>query len=213
MCARGLERERAVSDVGARLTERAALAGVTLEADLLENLLVYVDLLTHWNRRMNLTAFDLSAPSDQAIDRLFVEPVLAARLVRPEHRRALDIGSGGGSPAVPLTLAAPWLDMTMVEVRAKKAAFLREVARVMPVALRVECARVETLAESGAMGAMDLITFRAVRADRSLWSSVDTLLGMSGMVLWFGGHGQRLESGVFRSAAEADAVCVVERKA
>ena len=41
----------------------------------------------------------------------------------------MDVGSGGGSPAIPLKLAVPRLALTMVEVKARKSAFLREAVR------------------------------------------------------------------------------------
>lgn len=41
----------------------------------------YFDLLRHWNRRINLTSLSLETLSDQAIDRLFVEPLCAARFL------------------------------------------------------------------------------------------------------------------------------------
>ena len=41
----------------------------------------------------------------------------------------MDIGSGGGSPAIPLKLATPGSALTMVEVKARKSAFLREAIR------------------------------------------------------------------------------------
>ena len=41
----------------------------------------------------------------------------------------MDVGSGGGSPAIPLKLAVPRLSLTMVEAKARKSAFLREAIR------------------------------------------------------------------------------------
>lgn len=200
-----------MSDLAARLARRAAAVGIEFPADLANALLAYLELLARWNRRINLTAFDLVAPTDEALDRLVIEPLQAAALVRPDDRRALDIGSGGGSPAVPLTLAAPWLEMTMVEVRVKKAAFLREVARTLPVALRVECARVEDLAASDSAGRFDLITFRAVRADKDLWSAIEALLAPGGRVFWFSDE-QEIESGLLIESRRVGPVVIVERR-
>jgi 16S rRNA (guanine527-N7)-methyltransferase len=144
----------------------------------------------------------LSAPSDEAVDRLLVEPVAAAVLARGSDRRLLDIGSGGGSPAVPLTIALQSVEMTMVEVRAKKAAFLREVVRSLNLPATVEAARVEDVARVGPAGAFDLVTFRAVRADQGLWEAVDRLLGVGGRVLWFGGEvGQNTNINLSQSAS------------
>jgi len=200
-----------VPDVRAHLERRAAAAGLSLSGSLADGLLAYLGLLARWNARINLTAFDLSAPSDEALDRLIIEPVRASRLVRTGDRRVIDIGSGGGSPAVPFALAAPAIEMTMVEVRAKKAAFLREVARTVREGLRVESRRAEELAGSGAAGSFDLVTVRAVRADRSMWSAIDALLAPGGRVLWFGGIGQAAKTQGFEVAELAESVAVLTR--
>jgi 16S rRNA (guanine527-N7)-methyltransferase len=159
---------------------------------------------------MNLTAFDLSAPSDEALDRLLIEPVAGAALVRPGDRRALDIGSGGGSPAVPLTLAASFSEMVLVEVRAKKSAFLREVVRTLELSARVEVARVEDLAVPIG-GQVDVISFRAVRADAGVWRSVDRLLAPAGRVLWFGGIGQSIENYLRQDGLVGSTVALVRK--
>src|SRR5687768_4798862 len=110
-----------------RLSERAAAAGLTLGGSLRAALLTYYDLLLKWNARINLTA--LTEP-DEAIDRLLLEPVAAARYL-PGGARLVDLGSGGGSPAIPLALTLHSPRLVMVESRARKAAFLREAARAV----------------------------------------------------------------------------------
>ena len=93
-----------------RLKRRAKAAGITIEAALAESLEAYYQLLTKWNARINLTAFRLTpAGEDDAIDRLLIEPVVAARYLPENAKTLLDAGSGGGSPAIPLKLAAPQL--------------------------------------------------------------------------------------------------------
>lgn len=195
----------------ARVIERAAASGAEVPDTLADGLVAYLELLARWNRRINLTAFDMSAPTDDALDRLVIEGVLAARLVRREDRRALDIGSGGGSPAIPLLLAAPWLQMVLVESRARKAAFLREAARSLPVTFGVEAVRAEDLAAREGAGPFDVISFRAVRADASLWNAVDVVLAQRGRVLWFGGIGHMIENDSLMHHSVDHSVAVVCR--
>lgn len=202
-----------MADVTEDVRRRLRGAGLAVSDEALDQVTTYLELLRRWNRRMNLTAFDLDVLGGGAIDRLIVEPMLGARAVASNERRVLDIGSGGGSPAVPLTIAAPWIDMTMVEVRAKKAAFLREVARSLPLALHVETTRVEALAEDQSKGGtFDLVTFRAVRPDRQLWRAIDGLLAPGGRVLWFGGVGQTIESDDFAPVESMEPVQIVGRR-
>jgi 16S rRNA (guanine527-N7)-methyltransferase len=186
-------------------------AGVDATDEAVRLALHYLELLARWNRRINLTAFDLDSPSAEAIDRLIVEPMATAGAIAAHECRVVDIGSGGGSPAVPLTIAAPRIEMTMVEVREKKAAFLREVARTLPLSLRVETALIETLAATVARR-FDLVTFRAVRPDKALWRAIDALLLPGGRVLWFGGAGVSIESEVFAEVARLEFAAVVQRR-
>src|SRR5437588_10899983 len=45
----------------------------------------------------------------------------------PESGRVIDVGSGGGLPGLPLKLARPALDLTLLEANGRKAAFLQQV--------------------------------------------------------------------------------------
>ena len=82
-----------------RIIRRARRAGVSVSPTLAGKLEVYFKLLTAWNARMNLTGFDLTEPGPAALDRLVVEPLVAARHATMPVTRMIDIGSGGGSPA------------------------------------------------------------------------------------------------------------------
>ena len=175
-------------ELATRITERSALAGVALPPDILSKLHAYVELLARWNRRINLTAFNLDPPSDDAIDRLLIEPLVAAKYVDASDRLAVDVGSGGGSPAIPIKLAAGQLRMVMVESRARKSAFLREAARALELAdVEVANCRLEELAGRAALrGTVDLVTIRAVGPSDDLWSDIRGLLRPGGRVFWFG---------------------------
>ena len=115
-------------DFKTRLSRRSAKAGLFLNEALASALTTYYELLARWNQKINLTALD---NADEAIDRLLLEPVLAAKAIEGSRPRALlDIGSGGGSPAIPLALAlGSDVSLMMVEVKARKSAFLREAIR------------------------------------------------------------------------------------
>ena len=87
-----------------RVTRRARKANIALSDEVADRLAGYLDLLTIWNRRINLTSLE---EPDTAVDRLVLEPMLAARFVPPAST-VLDIGSGGGSPAIPLKIRCTW---------------------------------------------------------------------------------------------------------
>src|SRR5258706_8802977 len=98
---------RAVSnppDFSARLTERIQAAGLRLllENAELDRLDRYYEVLTKWNRTINLTSLPLEGFPSRTIDRLFIESFLAAEHINDSPAVWLDLGSGGGSPAITL---------------------------------------------------------------------------------------------------------------
>ena len=149
-----------------RLTERAARVGFALSDDEVAKLSLYLRSLQHWNEAINLTGLPLEGFPSQTIDRLIAEPLAAAEFVRNEPRSWIDLGSGGGSPAIPLKIVRPRLALTMVESRSRRAAFLREVVRAIDLTnAAVLTARLEELAEMAPRSA-DLVSARGVRIDR-----------------------------------------------
>ena len=184
-------------DVSSLILERIRSAGASVSSEQLELLGQYFGLLTKWNKTVNLTALELEKPEGETFDRLFVEPFLAARIVSGEldeldrgakRLRLLDVGSGGGSPAIPLAVAlGPIVELTMVESRGRKAAFLREVVRQLQLdGAQVMDERLEKLEGSPSLQeAFDLASIRAVRADQTLWKSLARFIRPGGLVLWF----------------------------
>jgi 16S rRNA (guanine527-N7)-methyltransferase len=172
---------------GPLVRARASAAGLNLADDLVDSLTAYLALLARWDRKINLTAFDLDSPSDAAIDRLIIEPLQAAGLVQATDRSLIDIGSGGGSPAIPMRLARPHLEAVLVEVRERKAAFLRDVIRELALAnVRVACETFERFASRPAeLNQVDLVTMRAVRAEGAIWQASRAVLKAGGRFIWF----------------------------
>lgn len=166
------------------------MAGLALEQDLIEKLEIYYQLLTKWNAKINLTSFRLVPEGDEgAIDRLLIEPVTAARYVPDNARTLLDAGSGGGSPAIPLKIASPNLSLRMVEVKTRKAVFLREAIRELNFKdAIVENARFEELlSRSELHEALDLVSIRAVRVETRTLLTLQAFLRTGGKLLLFRG--------------------------
>jgi 16S rRNA (guanine527-N7)-methyltransferase len=170
-----------------RLSERTAALNISVSAAETGQLERYYDLLRLWNRRINLTSLPLEVvPGDDTLNRLFLEPLIASTLVENELIRWLDVGSGGGSPAIPLKVVRSALNLTMVEARARKAAFLQEAVRHLGLtSTRVLADRVEVLPES-TWNAFGLITIRGVRPDQTLLGRLAALLQPAGRLMLFG---------------------------
>lgn len=165
-----------------RLSARAVASGIPLYPVLTDALLAYFSVLSRWNAKMNLTS--LEAP-DAAIDRLLLEPVAAAAFL-PAGPALMDLGSGGGSPAIPLALALNARHLVMVESRVRKAAFLREAVREVRLDATVEAARFEDDAVVARYkGAMDVVSMRAVRMDEASLRIALSFLKVSGVLALF----------------------------
>lgn len=84
----------------------------------------------------------------------------------PPGARVVDVGSGAGLPGVPLGIARPDLELTLVEPMARRVEFLEEVvgALALPSGLRwrVVRGRAEERSVAKAVGPIDVVTARAV---------------------------------------------------
>ena len=89
-------------------------------------LLAYLALLDRWNRTYNLTA--IRDPREMVTRHLLDSLAMHAFV---EDGSLADLGSGAGLPGIPLALAKPGLQVTLVESNGKKARFLREAVRTL----------------------------------------------------------------------------------
>lgn len=157
---------------------------LSLSAETIDKLLIYLDLLIRWNRKINLTA--IGTP-EECVTRHFGESFLISKIVKLRGN-LLDIGSGAGFPGLAIKLIAPDLDVILLEPIAKKRAFLKEVTRVCEMT-RVEVAgtRLEELARAQEPQSFDLITMRAVGGLEPLIRKAAALLKSGGhFCLWLG---------------------------
>ena len=103
----------------------AGLEALGLPAALATPLLAYLALLARWNATYNLTA--IRDPRDMVakhlLDSLAMQPFVR------DLRTLADLGTGPGLPGIPLAIATPGLQVTLVESNGKKARFLREAVR------------------------------------------------------------------------------------
>jgi 16S rRNA (guanine527-N7)-methyltransferase len=123
-----------------QLVEGAAVLGVTLSPADEKRLLAYLALLDKWNRVYNLTAVRETERmvSHHLLDSLAIAPYVGTG-------RVLDVGSGGGLPGIPLAIARPDLQVTLIDSIAKKTAFLLQVKAELGLEnVSVVTGRVET---------------------------------------------------------------------
>jgi len=172
-----------------RVSRRAKRAGLALAPDVAVRLETYYRLLETWNRKINLTGLDLTDATPNTLDRLLIEPMVAARHVPSSASKMLDVGSGGGSPAIPMALALPSVQLLMVESKTRKSVFLREAIRALDLkGADVASSRFEELlARPQLHEAHDLVTIRAVRIEPSVLSGLQAFVRPHGLIFLFRG--------------------------
>jgi len=138
----------------------------------------YCDELVRWNAKMTLTGLT-GVPM---VRRLVIEPVWVGLQLKPAGVLA-DIGSGNGSPAIPLHLISP-LDKThLIEVRAKRAAFLRHLRTSLGLSkLIIHRGRFEDVASS--LGIVDWITLQGVHFSAELLVSMRQVASPTTTIVW-----------------------------
>ena len=171
-------------ELHAKLLERADRSQIELHPDLANKLKKYLNLLHHWNKRINLTSL---ANEDKAIDRLIVEPLIAANQIGNDTRSFIDIGSGSGSPAIPINLVHPNMKMCMVESRSRKAAFLSEAIRELSLSnARVEnCRYEELLPRQAIQDSACLLTIRSLKLSPAVLKHLGNFIRPGGKIFLF----------------------------
>ncbi len=162
-----------------------AIPGITDEA--IRRLQQFAALLQDWNRKINLV-------SRRDVDFLWEHHILPSLLVLhvvefSPGEAVLDIGSGGGFPAIPLKIVRPDLQMVLVESIRKKARFLEDAIDSLELgAITVINERVEQLGAHRELAhRFDTVTARAVADVATLYRWGKPLLKSDGRwVLWKG---------------------------
>jgi 16S rRNA (guanine527-N7)-methyltransferase len=103
----------------------ARLLGVLLDTCMIEAFEGFLEELTKWNQRMNLTAL---RDDRSIIVRHFLDSLTLVRHL-PKGSSVLDIGSGAGFPGIPLGIVRSDLEIVLLEASRKKTYFHRKVIR------------------------------------------------------------------------------------
>ena len=171
--------------LAAELAEGLGKMGLELETAVQTRLLAYIDLLAKWNRSYNLTA--VRKPEQMLVRHLFDSLVIHSFLRGP---RILDVGTGAGLPGIPLALACPEHDFTLLDSNSKKTRFITQaVAELGLDNVTVVQSRIEAYTAAG----FDTIVSRAFSSLAEFVSAVQPLLTADGILLAMKGLYPRAE--------------------
>ena len=152
-----------------------------------DRLSAFAGLLLEANERLNLTR--VVEPDAVARDHLLDALAALPLLERIEPERAIDVGSGGGVPAIPLAIAAPEVSWTLVESTGRKAEALQSFVETLQLAnVEIIADRAETIGQAPRhRERYDLATARALAALPVLLELTLPLVRVQGIVVaWKG---------------------------
>lgn len=138
----------------------------------LDRLKLYADLLTTWQKTINLVA---PATLPDLWQRHMADSAQLVAHIPADAHSLIDLGSGGGFPGLVLAIMfadRPGFRATLVESDQRKAAFLREVARQSAIAVDILSTRIEAPETHAKVRGIDVVTARAL-------APLDRLLGWS----------------------------------
>jgi len=165
----------------------ALCAGYSLSLDEAEigSLARFLSLLIASNEVVNLTAItdNEAAWSRHIFDAMTLLPFFQDL---SKGAKIADVGSGGGVPAIPLAIACPECEFTLIESTGKKGAFLMHAAKVLGLGnVRVLSERAEDVGQDFRehRGEYDIVTARAVGRIIVTAELTAALLKVGGMVL------------------------------
>jgi 16S rRNA (guanine527-N7)-methyltransferase len=118
----------------------------------------YVELLQQWQTTLNLIG---SSTTGEIWERHILDSLQLLPLLPDAPASVIDLGSGAGFPGLPLAICRRDLCLFLVESIQRKAAFLREAARVSSASARILCQRAERLSPEALGGQPDIIISRA----------------------------------------------------
>ncbi|VAX12073.1 16S rRNA (guanine(527)-N(7))-methyltransferase [hydrothermal vent metagenome] len=149
--------------------------GLELDSAVQAKLLAYLDLLAKWNRIYNLTA--VRKPEQMLARHLFDSLVIHSFLRGPQ---ILDVGSGAGLPGIPLALACPGYDFTLLDSNSKKTRFITQAAAELGLSnVTVVQSRIDAYTTAG----FDTIVSRAFSSLAEFARAVQPRLAADGILL------------------------------
>ena len=145
------------------LCEKASGFGVELSGDQVDKFDKYGDLLLSWNEKMNLTAI---RDPEGVVIRHFIDSLsLLSVMPVSGEEKVIDVGTGAGFPGIPLLIARPTIQLTLLDSLNKRLVFLQAVLDELALSAKTIHARAEEGGrQKGLRENFDLATARAVAA-------------------------------------------------
>ena len=157
--------------------------GFRLDAQQIDKLELYIDLLNTWNAKMNLIGFSSKEEifAELVIDSMYLFNFLD-KLDLPQDSLCLDLGAGAGIPGIPLRIMWNGGEYYLVEIREKRIFFLRQALRVLKLE-NTFCIREKAEKLCKKLSRADLIVSRAFLPLQKLLPLSKQLLDTKGKII------------------------------
>jgi 16S rRNA (guanine(527)-N(7))-methyltransferase RsmG len=140
----------------------------------------YFDLLMAENQKVNLVSRETSRVE---FDRMVAESLLPFEVLEAPHNSYLDIGSGGGLPAVPILLTQKVSgNICLLERTQKKASALQRISSALQINATVLA---RTFEEFRTNLRFDLVTLRYVKLSKPLLLRILEVIADDGLFLYY----------------------------
>lgn len=106
------------------LKEELKKYSIDLNIEMENKFRIYLNMLTEWNKKMNLTA--IKEPEEIVIKHFLDSAILIDAANFNEKDKIIDIGTGAGFPGVPLKIIMDYIDLTLLDSLNKRLIFLEE---------------------------------------------------------------------------------------
>ena len=112
-----------------QLKKKSEMLEISLSEEQLQQFLTYYEMLVEKNKVMNLTAI---TEKEEVIDKHFIDSIsLNKAMDVTKSLKILDLGTGAGFPGIPLKIAYPNLELTLLDSLNKRIKFLDEVIEAL----------------------------------------------------------------------------------
>lgn len=162
--------------------------GIEMDDFKVEQFGKYLYLLIEYNKKINLTA--ITEPREIIIQHFLDSLSVMSMNVLHTGMRILDVGSGAGFPGIPIKIAAPELDVTLLDASQKRVTFLNHVITYLELEeITAVHGRAEEFGHSEYREAFDVVVSRAVAPLRVLCEYCIPFLRSGGIFLSYKGPG------------------------
>lgn len=134
-------KKRIIMGIKEYIEKACGQMGIMLTQQQVEQFNQYYNLLIEWNDKINLTR--IVEPEEVAIKHFADSLALLNYYNIPQGAKVIDVGTGAGFPGIPLKIARPDINLTLLDSLNKRLIFLGEVTKEIGVEAEIVHSRAE----------------------------------------------------------------------